>query len=238
MSKDGHRIKGRILQAVSRLQSQRKPRAMSSDVPRKIITEWTPSSEEHRLQLVDDRVELYYLQSVLTDEECDHIIKLAEGHFSRSTVLDHQKLQSVVDEIRTSSTYFIPKSCDRIIKKIEKRMAAVLGVPESHLEPFQVVKYEPGQYFNEHYDWFSPQQVERQGSQRQYTIFAYLNTADGNTEFPKLELSFKPKKGDAVKWTNCRSLSHRDELTLHRGAPPKEGVKYGLNVWSCFRPYK
>jgi prolyl 4-hydroxylase len=73
-------------------------------------------------------------------------------------------------------------------------------------------------------------------SQRQYTIFVYLNDVanGGETNFPKLNVSFKPKKGSAVFWENCVTATECHEETYHQGKPPIGETKYGLNIWSQF----
>ena len=61
------------------------------------------------------------------------------------------------------------------------------------------------------------------------TILAYLN------------ISVKPKKGNAVMWNNCSQNGVTDvcfENAKHRGSPPDTGVKYALNIWIRFLPYR
>ena len=195
---------------------------------------WAPEQRERSVESVDDRVGLHYIHKFLSKEECDHLIRLAKGHLSRSTVMDLNGQKSVHHDIRTSSTCFIPGSHDRVVRRVKKRAAKILGVNRELLEDLQVVKYEPGQFFDEHYDWFTPEQVSHGNEQRQYTIFAYLNDGEGNTEFPKLGRTFQPVRGNALKWTDCKDRNTQDYLTLHRGAPPVNRVKYGLNIWSTF----
>jgi prolyl 4-hydroxylase len=184
--------------------------------------------------LIDPRIDLHYIPNFLSDEEADHLIRLAEGHFNRSGVIGPNGEDNYIDTNRTSSTYFVPESIDPMIEGIERRASQTLGIDRNQLEGLQVVKYEPGQYFNQHHDWFTPDYAKKVGAQREFTIFAYLTTSDGATEFPKLGRSFQPKKGDALKWRNCSTPDRCEDLNLHRGAPPRAGVKYGLNIWSRF----
>ena len=183
---------------------------------------------------IDHRIGLQYIRQFLSEDECQYLIRLAEGHFTRSATIGPNGKEDTIDDHRTSSSYFLPDS-DPVVQRIRQRAARILKVRYRQLEGLQVVKYEPGQYFNEHHDWFTPDYVDTIGDQREYTIFAYLNTADGQTEFPHLEKSFSPRRGDALKWKNCDSLNKCNDLSLHRGAPPQTGLKYGLNIWSRFR---
>lgn len=184
--------------------------------------------------LIDSRIDLHYIPNFLSDYEADHLIQLAEGNFNRSGVIGPNGEDNYSDVNRTSSTYFVPESKDSVVEGIENRAAQLLGIERDQLEGLQVVKYEPGQYFNHHHDWFTPDYVKKVGTQREFTIFAYLSTGDGATEFPKLGRSFQPKKGDAIRWRNCLTPDRCEDLNLHRGAPPQTGIKYGLNIWTRF----
>ena len=88
-----------------------------------------------------------------------------------------------------------------------------------------MIRYEPHQRFNQHYDSTVPGV-----SARQYTVFAYLNDVEsgGETHFPLLDLKVKPVKGAALVWENHPSQSspHHQE-SLHAGLPPTSGVKVG-----------
>ena len=63
----------------------------------------------------------------------------------------------------------------------------------------------------------------------------YLNDVDkgGETYFPLLNISVKPKKGTAILWPNVLSnnVLGRQDLTHHGAAPPINCTKKGVNVW-------
>lgn len=44
----------------------------------------------------------------------------------------------------------------------------------------------------------------------------------GSTSFPPLNLTVKPKKGDAIFWTNKKIDGTMDERVLHAGEPVTE----------------
>lgn len=157
-------------------------------------------------------------------------------NFNSSTIINKRK---IVSNYRTSKTCFVMKPnkiYDIIIKKIKKQFNI-----ESVIEKLQLTRYYPGQYYREHYDYFDPNDFSQNKSietngQRMKTIFVYLKEPDegGETEFPLLRQEFKPKKGDAIAWTNCikkdKNYFLRKE-TLHSGKPVKKGIKIGLNIW-------
>ena len=184
-----------------------------------------------------DKIKLKYIKNFLTNEECVHLIDIAKDKFNRSHVLVNG--QNAYENSRTSSTYFYKKSEDEIIKNIEKRISKYTNKNIETIEPLQIVKYEVGQEFKGHYDWFENNYSHKINDQRQYTIFVYLNDVEegGETYFPKLDIKIKPKKGNAVFWEDCENQNKCHNLSFHQGLPPKKGIKYGLNIWIRFKPY-
>lgn len=184
-----------------------------------------------------EQIKLKYIKNFLTDYECDHLINISKDKFNRSPVLVNG--ENTYENSRTSTTHFYKKSEDQIIKLIEERVAGYTNKPINTLEPLQIVKYEVGQEFKPHYDWFENKFAQKINDQRQYTIFAYLNDVEegGETYFPNLDIKIKPKKGDAIFWENCENQNECHHLSYHQGIAPKKGVKYGLNIWTRFNPY-
>jgi len=185
--------------------------------------------------LMDENISLFYIPNFLTSEECDHLIDISQDKFTRSGIVVEGR--NDYGETRTSCTHYFAKSQDEIIRSIEKRVSLIVEKPIECIESLQIVKYEDGQEFKEHYDWFSKDYMETiHCNQRLYTFFVYLNDVEngGYTKFPKLNLAFKPKKGSALFWQNCIKHNQCFKNSLHQGAPPIGEIKYGLNVWVNF----
>lgn len=185
---------------------------------------------------INDDINLHYLTNFLTDEECDHLIKLSKDKFTRSGYMVNG--QRVIVDYRTSYTYdiIIP---DEIVKNIRERVSRITGCSVNCIEPMQVVRYEKGQQFKEHCDWYREASRKKTGNQRRYTFFVYLNDIKYNaeTKFPLLGLQFNPKKGNALFWQNCETPDVCYEKSLHAGSPPTgDEIKYGLNIWVDFSP--
>ena len=124
-----------------------------------------------------------------------------------------------------------------------QRAAYLSKVLPSHAEPAQVVRYLPGQKYNEHHDFFdraapSFAAKTRVGGQRLATVLAYLREPDsgGRTSFPSLRVGFDPRKGDALLWWNLKEDGREDGMTLHAGEPVVSGEKWALNLWLRERP--
>ena len=65
------------------------------------------------------------------------------------------------------------------------------------------------------------------------TFMAYLSNVEvgGATVFPRLGISSKPIRGDAVFWLNLKSSGPIHPLTSHNGCPVILGSKWITNKW-------
>lgn len=196
------------------------------------------------LERVHEDPAIVLVHNFLSRAECEHVMLLSCGRVARSTVASLSG--SAVDRVRTSSTLFFAGSETDIIRRIEQRAVTVTGSPRDNLETLQIVRYQPGQLYKAHYDWFDDgsnayqREMLQWGGQRAITLFVYLSPAAldgvtgqpiGGTEFPLLNMTVRPPQGTAVFWHDTHPNGTADSRTLHGGTPPAGVTKYGLNVW-------
>ncbi|CAJ1368763.1 unnamed protein product [Effrenium voratum] len=151
------------------------------------------------------------------------------------TVQDYAKgnLENVLAPSRTSWSCMMRYAQDSVVERLEHRLLAMAPqLPMANLERMNAVRYAPGEYFNEHHD----------GKFRPLTIFVYLNNLEedddaGDTYFPYLGLSFRPRRGTALVWPNSVNGAE-DGRVLHAGRAPKLGVKYGVNCFFNVNPMR
>uniref|UniRef100_A0A7S4BQ64 Prolyl 4-hydroxylase alpha subunit Fe(2+) 2OG dioxygenase domain-containing protein n=1 Tax=Chrysotila carterae TaxID=13221 RepID=A0A7S4BQ64_CHRCT len=66
--------------------------------------------------------------------------------------------------------------CDLFCRAVGQRISEVTGAPIRYMEPFQVLRYERGQFYKTHHDQnaasFTPQ------GPRVYTFYMYLSTPE------------------------------------------------------------
>jgi prolyl 4-hydroxylase len=185
------------------------------------------------------------IENFLTHEECDQLIALAEPKVTRSNVVSPQTGKYVPDPSRTSESMYFNKGENDLVKRIERKAAAVSGLPVENLEGLQVVRYKHGQFYKHHFDYFAEDNAEiKTRGQRVLTIFGYLNTlpeeeTGGGTDFPEIKHTFKPVKGSAALWHNVDENGKTDPRVLHAGQTISlpHTVKYGLNLWFRDRPW-
>ena len=76
---------------------------------------------------------------------------------------------------------------DAVVKRIRARIAHLSGYPVSLLEPLQVVRYEQGQKYEGHHDFFDVCDLEDKASngRRQVTFLVYLVDMPEATLMPR-----------------------------------------------------
>lgn len=74
--------------------------------------------------------------------------------------------------------------------------------------------------------------------QRVITIVTYQNAdfEGAETDFPRLGVSFRGEKGDAIMFANVGPDGAPDVNTWHAGLPPTAGRKWVLSQWIRGRP--
>ncbi len=180
-----------------------------------------------------DKAELWAIGDFLTDEEC-------------------ARLMSLIDDVARPSTSFgtpysagyrtsysgDPDPYDPFVLRIQRRIDDLLGIDGDCGETVQGQRYEPGQQFQNHTDWFphgTPywEQEKDRGGQRSITAMTFLNDveAGGETSFPRLGIAFTPKKRVLLLWNNADVEGRPNPFTIHSGLPVKSGVKYIITRW-------
>jgi hypothetical protein len=201
---------------------------VTSDVYHKVLQTHVPPND----------IGMRYMYAILTKQECEQVIAMTHGQFEQSRVIIGTSMQPSQD--RTSTSYYLPEGGHAVVTRLKERVAELAHLPVTHVEGIQVVRYTPGQLFRAHYDSFSEEYAASIGNQRKYTMFVWLTDCvqGGETEFPLIPARFAPTGGDALWWENCDAHEHTHPQALHQGNPPSNQIKYGLNIWVCFRPWQ
>ena len=174
--------------------------------------------------------------NLLSDEECESLIELAQPKLARSQTVDNQTGGEEVNSARTSDGMFFTRSENSVCDRVEKRLAELLNWPFENGEGLQVLRYRMGAQYVPHYDYFDPAQpgtakIVQRGGQRVATVVMYLRTPErgGATVFPDIGLEVQPVKGSGVFFSYNRP--HPDTKTLHGGTPVTLGEKYVATKW-------
>ncbi|KAA0053723.1 putative prolyl 4-hydroxylase 7 isoform X2 [Cucumis melo var. makuwa] len=226
----------------------------------------------------------FLYKGFLSYEECQHLIHLAKGKLRQSLVAAGTG-ESVTSKERTSTGMFLRKAQDKIVARIESRIAAWTFLPLGKLynlfdvlsfiylrneacinskllfcsdngEPIQILRYENGQKYEPHFDFFQDPGNIAIGGHRIATILMYLSDVEkgGETVFPnspvklseeekgdlsecaKVGYGVRPKLGDALLFFSMNPNVTPDATSYHGSCPVIEGEKWSATKWIHMLP--
>jgi len=179
------------------------------------------------------------IRGLISEQEADTILEATEQKgLKPSGVVDYEGGGSVKHDARTSSGCHLTYEECPVLNDVANRISTMTQWPVENSELFQILRYEIGQQYKPHYDWFNPN-IEGSkkhlngGGQRVGTTVVYLHAANsgGKTSFPKAGFEVSPQKGDAVFFANINDTGSIDPNSLHGGTPVIGGVKTIATFW-------
>jgi len=202
------------------------------------------------------------VSSFVDGSVCTHIINKALPHVAKSAVshMDHD-VGKPDTNWRSSSTYFMP-SDDEVLRVLDKRVSALTVTRRVQQEYAQVLRYERGERYAAHHDYFDINmyrqsadimQLTKKGFfNRLVTVFFYLTDVEegGHTNFPRAGggpqphdfedcsrgVAIAPQEGRIVIFYSLDPAGHMDEYSLHGGCSVEKGTKWSANKWIWNQP--
>lgn len=198
---------------------------------------------------------LEFLDPIVSDTEISEIVSTAAPKMYHSMVGEKGEFSAT----RTSTnTVDAGSSIFQRLVGMVNSLLAIDSVPNL-VEPMQVVRYLPGQFYMPHHDFFSNSTKYatevNNGSNRFATVFVYLNDVPdgGQTMFPYSHVrsivdkgvegfkdecvpnsqntQFFPKKGRAILFYSMHPNNTLDVLSQHGACAPTGAVKWAANLW-------
>ena len=180
-----------------------------------------------------DKIELFQLRDFASAELCASLIDLIEKDRRPSTLAD------AGDDhyFRTSETCDLDANLPPV-RELEALLSALNGIDPRFGEPLQGQRYDVGQEFKPHCDYFNRGGKDWDkycsvAGQRTWTFMVYLNEVDagGATRFKAVKKTFQPETGKLVCWNNMRPDGRENPNTIHHGMKVRKGVKYVITKW-------
>lgn len=181
--------------------------------------------------------QIYIQKDFFSAEKCQEIMTYMDQDLQPSAVSNPED-RVIVSEYRTSSSAFFDYKLTPLGFEIDKKINRYLGMDPFIGETIQGQKYQPGEYYKEHHDYYDIFTEEYKTytqwmGQRTWTFMIYLNDVEegGETYFKHLHLKIKPKQGMAIFWNNLWPFGWPNYKTMHEALPPVKGNKYILTKW-------
>lgn len=186
------------------------------------------------------KAEVFQLRRFAPPDLCADLIALIDRDRRPSTIADDNG-----DPLfRTSETCDLAADLPAV-QRIEAMITQLSGIDPAYGEPLQGQRYDVGQEFKAHTDYFAPGGVDYTrfctlSGQRTWTFMIYLNdvAAGGATRFKLLDKTFQPEAGKLLFWNNRLSDGGINPATLHHGMKVRKGVKYVITKWYREKPWR
>lgn len=179
------------------------------------------------------KAELFQRRRFAPDDLCSDLVTLIDQGRRPSTIAD----DNGDAYFRTSETCDLAADLPAV-QQIEAMLTQISGIDPAYGEPLQGQRYDIGQEFKPHTDYFAPggRDFERfctLSGQRTWTFMIYLNdvAAGGATRFKLLDKMFQPETGKLLCWNNRLPDGCVNNATLHHGMKVRKGVKYVITKW-------
>jgi len=204
-----------------------------------------------RVEMISWAPRIMVVDNVMSPEECEELLRMAEPGLEKSTVVNVADGKSIPSSVRTSMGAFLSshqQKSNPTLLRVEQRLAEITMLPPENGEALQVLRYEGGQYYRPHHDFFADEFNKKRGGQRVCTVLMYLTTPEegGETVFPQAGgfgskcqcggkevrgMSVKPQVGRAVIFWSQDPTGKEDPKSLHGGCEVIKGVKWSATKW-------
>lgn len=174
------------------------------------------------------------INNFIIKEEAKYLISMIDRYAERSMVVGAGKEKNTYSAARTSYTANLIAN-DPTVESLHKKIAKYLGVSLNKGESLQGQRYETGQYFKDHVDYFKGNDYDKNclsSGNRTFTFMLYLNDdfEGGTTTFTHLNKEIKPEACKALMWNNLQQ-GHPNEYMMHSGTEVTKGTKYIITSW-------
>lgn len=174
-----------------------------------------------------------------TREECAHLINLIGPRLAAPTAYQRPGDNDAgeVTHFNGSGSPIGALYTDPVVRMLERRVADMAAWPCDAIEPSSIIRYEPGQEYKPHVDFFTDAQirgnaVERHdfGGQRIATFLLYLRAPErgGETYYHGAELPVQGTPGMGIIHYNVTPDGALDPASRHSGRAIVRGEKW---VW-------
>lgn len=198
-----------------------------------------PFAEGLPLEEISSAPRAAVIRGCLPKAHCDWLVARAQPRLQRATVYDSRSGGQRVEGARSNSHVVLDLMNTSLVAiLLRTRIQACVIPAPARFEVTTMLHYAPGEEFTPHFDYFDSavpaygREIVQHG-QRVATVLVYLNDDydGGETEFPRIGLKHKGRKGDALLFWNVTPDGQPDPMSFHAGRPPIRGDKWIVSQW-------
>jgi prolyl 4-hydroxylase len=194
-------------------------------------------------EIISELPRIREYKDFLSADDCKMLIDYAAPSVQPGMVVDPLG-NSVIDYAHRDafSTHF--KNDNPLIDVIIDRVSNAIDIDKSCFEKITFIKYEPGQEFKFHQDYFVPTESIngkesatdircKDGGNRISTVLLYLNNVEdsGETIFPWLDVFIRPEIGKLLQFDYGYDDFMLNLKSQHAGLPPSTHDKWIATIW-------
>lgn len=184
-------------------------------------------------------LDIYIVRDFLDEQDCRELIALIDTDNEPSKLLSYNGDQ----QFRTSHSCNVdPRNAT--VMRVEGKITSLMGIDTAHGETIQGQRYQVGQQFKPHFDFFHQtesywEDMVRSGGQRTWTAMVFLNDVEGGgeTNFTNAAAKVTPRRGNLLCWNNMDAIGQPNNYSMHQGCPVTAGSKYIITKWYRERPW-
>ncbi|CAG2165689.1 unnamed protein product [Oppiella nova] len=180
--------------------------------------------------------QIVVIHEFLSESETQTMISLSEPSIDRLYVSGKDgKLDVNGVNSRLAKGGWLYHKQHKRVDTISRRIGAITGLNMEVAEPYNVIKYSVGGFYDYHFDTPNSSNPFNH-SARIVTWINYLSDvgAGGATVFTRLNVTVRPTKYSALFWHNLHKSGQLDRQTLHSGCPVLVGHKWIATKWIRF----
>ncbi len=230
-------VSGQASQLDARGLPQHSVRAMDNPYDQMVIDAMMAMGGVQRVP--SPKLHLFIRKQFLSADECRQLMALIDTNRRPSTLANFNGDAA----FRTSETCDLD-GAEPIVQAVEDKVVALSRLDPVYGEPIQGQRYEVGQEFKAHTDYFEPQGEDYEkytsvAGQRTWTVMIYLNEPDagGATRFKAIDKLVQPETGKLLAWNNRRPDGSPNPSTIHHAMKVRAGTKYVITKWFRERPW-
>ena len=184
-------------------------------------------------QQVAETPRIFTVDEFVSRGEAAHLMALASVDFHAASAA-RDRLSQEHTAFTGSAATLHSGLCDPVVRNLERRIATVFGLTPAQVEPVSVLRYQGGDLYAPHVDYFDTPRLEHNRSigdragQRSASFLVYLKAPEAGGETDYIEIGRKVAGRDrmALCHFNLLPSGQPDPMTLHTGSAVRRGEKW------------